>query len=263
MALHEGRALVLDITDYRETSSLVRLFTETEGRISLVARGLRKAKTSGGTGALQPFNLVRIRYFLKEGSTIGNLAGADLERLTSAPRNSLEAYALISYWFEILRETAQPREASSDIFELSVQVIDTQERNAGLSLCFLTDLVTLCKHLGFGLNWTHCVTCGNAAVLKNILAGEGSQQGAGMPRFSLAKGGVTCSQCADQGEAGIRLTPPETAIINALAGRDDLNPKVESPTALLDFLGLINRYLIYHLEHGLKTFSFLENTLSP
>ncbi len=248
MAQHEGRALVLDIADYRETSSLVRVFTENEGRLSLVARGLRKVKSSGGTGALQPFNLVRCRYFLKEGSTIGNLAGADLERLTSAPRNSLEAYALISYWFEILRETAQPREAAADIFELTIHVLDQQEIRSGLSLGYLNDLTRLCQYLGFGITWNHCVGCGRPS--------EAVQ-------FSLTQGGIFCAQCVDRGHAGVFLKPGEQAVIAAMAGQR-LNESGElSLAAMVDLLGLMDRYLAHHLEHAMKTFGFARTTLTP
>lgn len=248
MAQHEGRALVLDIADYRETSSLVRVFTENEGRISLVARGLRRQKTSSGTGALQPFNLVRARYFLKEGSTIGNLAGADLERLTSAPRNSLEAYALISYWFEILRETAQPREAASDIFELTIHVLDEQEIRPGLSVDYMNDLTNLCRYLGFGLSWSHCVACGQVSDPVH---------------FSLTKGGILCAQCVARGQAGILLKPGEQAVIVAMPRTDEGETENQSVSAMIDLLGLIDRYLAYHLEHAMKTFGFVKSTLSP
>ncbi len=264
MAQHESRALVLDIADYRETSSLIRVFTESEGRISLVARGLRRPKASGGTGALQPFNLINIRYYLKEGSTIGNLSGADLERLTSAPRNSLEAYALISYWFEILRETAQPREAASDIFNLTIRVLDEQEQKPGLSIGYLINLTRLCRYLGFGISWNHCVGCGRIPGSAGVPPAQ-VQPGSGAVNFSISKGGILCAQCVHRGQAGIRLKSGEQAVIAALAPQSNDKAEIDQLLlpALIDLLGLIDRYLAYHLEHAMKTFSFVRTTLAP
>src|SRR5690554_3175760 len=126
MAMHEGLALVLDAKDYRETSSLVRLLTAEEGRISLIVRGLRKAKGGGGPATIQSFSLVRVRYTLKEGATLGNLVGVELENPFPVARKSLEAYALISYWFEILKEASQPRENVEKVFRLTLDFLNRQ-----------------------------------------------------------------------------------------------------------------------------------------
>lgn len=250
MSQHQDRALVLDIMDYRETSSLVRVFTEHDGRISLVARGLRKPKIPTGVAALQPFNLVRIKFFLKEGSTIGNFVEADLEQTGTAARESLEAYALMSYWFEILRETSQAGEAPSNIFQLSVDTLQKQKSAPGLTIDYLRDLTRLCGYLGFGISWQDCVFCGQDA----------DRPGVWPSSFSITQGGVLCSDCVNRGEAGIPLKEAEQTTVGSIAADD--NPKRMVPEiVLLDLLTLINRFLTHHLEHPLKTLEFVKNTI--
>ncbi len=245
MASHEGLALVLDATDYRETSSLVRLLTEAEGRISLIARGLRKGKGGSGPAAVQAFSLVRVRYFLKEGATMGNLASAELEHAFPAARKSLEAYALISFWFEILKESSQPRQSTGKVFRLTLSFLERQEESPGLSLTFLQDLGLLCQLLGFGLSWSECAGCGAAVAHPT--------------RFSIRSGAVLCNRCVESGQEGLMLRPDEQRVISCLAGEDCAHEPEVSMSALMSTLGLVRRYLVYHLEHPLKTYAFVES----
>lgn len=247
MAQHEERALVLDIVDYRESSSLVHVFAEFEGRISLVARGLKKPKSAIGAGTLQPFNLVRVRYFLKEGSTIGNLVGSDIERVNSAPRNSLEAYAMISYWFDILKQTSQAREAAPAIFNLTTSVLECQEEQPGLTLQYILQLTEFCRYLGFGISWNCCVICGKEFAMPS--------------QFSITRGGIICDQCAFHDQLGLQLDAGEKMTIADLTtpGAAEATPAAMD---LIGILGIINRYLTYHLEHPPRTFSFVRTTIS-
>src|SRR3990167_1032441 len=54
-------AYVLHRRAYRETSFLVELFTQEYGRLTVVARGVRKANSST-TGLLQPFSPLLVSY---------------------------------------------------------------------------------------------------------------------------------------------------------------------------------------------------------
>lgn len=250
MAQHEERALVLDTMDYRESSSLVRLFAECEGKISLVARGLKKPNASSSVATVQPFNLVRVWYYIKEGATIGNMAGAELEQASKAARTSTEAYALISYWFDILKQTNQPGEAAADIFRLTTGMLDHQERTPGLSLRFIQELTMFCRYLGFGIEWSHCISCGNLT--------------AGAAEFSIHRGGIICSNCAATEHQGLPLKPSEAATISWLASNNSREPSTDLTGGdIFKIVTLFHRYLTYHIDQPLKTFSFVKGTFGP
>jgi len=273
MAQHDERALVLDVADYRETSSLVRVFTEHEGRISLVGRGLRRARggMSSSAAALQPFNIVRMRFSLKEGATIGNLISVDTELAAVAPHQSIEAYALACYWFEILKTTTQERAGLVAVFSLTEQMLRCQQRQPGLTLEFLDRLARLCAALGFGLEWRTCVACG--APQGNPSTPEKTPYP--YSHFSVSRGGVVCQRCAEAGVPALLLRPPEADIARQLhrlassrtgaAEHSDVqNSSPPTPTQqdLLSFLGVMNRFLVHHLEHPLQTITFVNQALS-
>jgi DNA repair protein RecO len=248
MPRYHERALVLDVTAYRESSSLVRVLTEHEGRVSLVARGLRSSKTNPAAAALQPFNIVKLQFSLKDGATLGNLISADIEQMASAPHRSVEAYALVSYWFEILKETSEERASMAGVFDLTTQMLHDQHAMPGLDLLFLQALTSLCRQLGFGITWDACVVCDRPKPPHTRAS-----------YFSIARGGLVCTTCAQTHAVPVfHLTPDEGKAIELLSGNA---PPTQAPAAstpeLLPALTLINRYLINHLEHPLHTFRFV------
>ena len=159
MTMHLSRAFVLSSADYRETSRLVQMFCQNEGRISLIAKGIRSAK-SPKAQLLDGFNLLQVKYNLKDGETLGLLTGLEVEKVFGSIRADLSAYARASYWFEIIKIAAQGRLASPAIFATTEKFLTAFEHDAkGVSpdqatseSMFTGFLITLCEQLGFGLH---------------------------------------------------------------------------------------------------------------
>lgn len=258
MPQHQERALVLDIASYRESSALVHLITENEARISLIARGIRNKKGPAATlsAILQPFNLLHITYSLKEGATLGHLISADIESAALATHESITAYALISFWFEILRTTAQSHGSPSNIFTLTSQMLKSQHQAPGLTSQYLRQLLQLCSGLGFAINWNHCNICNRPR-----------RPNQPPQHFSNRNGGIICTSCAtsENPKSSFLLHPAERSAILLLTQPTTDNKAADPhPPAqqLLALLELIHRFLTYHIEHPLKTFQFVRDTLN-
>ena len=68
-------AYVLHHRPFRDTSQLLDVFSREHGKVTLVARGSRSAK-SRLRGILRPFQALRLSWFLR--SDLGTLTGADV-----------------------------------------------------------------------------------------------------------------------------------------------------------------------------------------
>lgn len=253
MAQFDERALVLDVKEYRETSLLVRLFSETEGRLSLVARGARSSKDRSLAAALQPYAAIRARFSLKDAATMGNLLSAELEEAPFAAQESFAAYAAVTFWFEILRESSQERVSMGEIFPLSLAMLSQQKLDPGLTETYLTQLAMLCQNLGFALTWTACAVCA-------LPRPRGSRP----QYFSTSAGGLVCTPCATAGRANaVHLTPSTAALFTRVLAPDEA--PAEAPPATvndrLEVLGLLHRYLVHHIEHPLKTWQFFRDAI--
>lgn len=245
MTTHESLAFILDTREYRETSSLMRVLTQHDGRVSLVARGVRKTgKPTPAQSTLQTFNAIRCRYYLKPGATLGNLQSAELHRSYASIRNSLESYALISYWFELLTHVTREGLPAPEIFALTLHILNTQETHPGLHSDYLHSMIHLCRATGYAITWQA------PAPTPDFFAPDTHY-------FQLRTGAIQTNSTD-----GLRLTPDETAIFRALLSPAP-SQEIPSTGALLSVLTLLNRYWIHHLEHPLKTYPFLQTTLTP
>ena len=78
--LVKTRGIVLSYLKYRETSVIVRIYTEQLGLQSYVVNGVRKAKPPGRIALFQPFTLLELVAYT---SPRGGLVGVSLRRALS------------------------------------------------------------------------------------------------------------------------------------------------------------------------------------
>jgi len=240
MARYKSRAFILYAVDYRETSRLVHLFCENEGRISVIGKGMRSPKAKKAQAA-DTFNLVQVGYTLKDGSTLGLLSSIDAEQTYPGLRSHLFAYALASFWFEVLRVTGQARVAAQDLFSLTESFMNNSQRAARMSPPEATTLLRLLEVSGFGLNLTHCVECNRQDDLT---------------RLSLASGAAVCSRCTPPRGRVLPYSPGVRRVVESLSL--DI-PQAYVPADAISFLDLVHEYLALHLDHKFRTYSFLRS----
>jgi DNA repair protein RecO (recombination protein O) len=243
MSRHKSRAFVLSAADYRETSKLLHLFCENEGRISVIGRGLRSPKSKKAQLA-DAFNLLQVGYNLKDGATLGALTSIEPERLFSGLRRHLDAYALGSYWFEIIKTASQARLAPRGLFGLTEQLLQSLDASGYIELPSIRLCLALLEELGFGMQLLRCAECGRPGDLR---------------RFNMNAGAVYCTYCSTGSGRSISLAAPLLQLITALQSPAS-GPQLD-PASTLAFLQLYNEFLTLHLEQRLKTFQFLQDVL--
>lgn len=116
--MNSDLAYLLHSYPYRDSSALLKLFTEQQGLVTAVARGVKK-QGSGWRGQLQPFGLLQLQI-------IGNGDVKTLSALESVGQRALMTDKhLISglYLNEILLYILTPYQAHPDIFALYQQAV--------------------------------------------------------------------------------------------------------------------------------------------
>ena len=252
MARHEGLALILSVADYRESSHLLQVLSSEEGRISLIVKGTRSSSRSSSRTAqaamLQPFSLVYLDYMLKDEKSLGTINRAEIERIWKAPRENLSAYAHAAYWFEILKSVSQARSRMPELFDLTVRYLEFLESNPSATTQNLVWLSDLSDKIGFRWNYQTCSQCGKPLDYNKTV------------QFSL-KSGFLCQYCLS-GHNAMPVTEKEKFLLNALQSSRATQPG-SFQREYADLTSLLNRFLVYHLEGPLKSFTFLQQTISP
>jgi DNA repair protein RecO (recombination protein O) len=180
-------ALVIGSMRYREADRIVTLYTRDRGKVSAVAKGVRRTKSKVG-GRLEPFSLVRMSLHAGRG-TLYTVVGVETVRTFQGVRDELFRMEEGAHLLTAVRHLFPGEEASSPAFNLLVRGVarlaDAEDAAAASGVVLATRLKLLVL-LGYAPEVTQCARCGS----------EGPFYG-----FSPGLGGVVCGDCAGTGGA--------------------------------------------------------------
>jgi DNA repair protein RecO (recombination protein O) len=225
-------AVVLRSMRYGEADRILHLYTPDRGRVSAIAKGVRRARSRFG-GRLEPF--FRLRIELHEGrSELLTVTGA--QTVQGYPRlrgdaRALDGAARACDAVRRLFETSEPHPGVFNLLCRHLALLDEKAGEAGgASLGRAPALAFRLKLLlaaGLTPQLGACATCGE----REHLVG-----------FSGAAGGVVCTAC----EAGsFPLGEEAYAFMTEALGR----PLVDAPGAPDRALGEVERAISATLEH--------------
>ncbi|AWW34869.1 DNA repair protein RecO [Mannheimia varigena] len=149
------RAFVLHRREYSESSLLVEFFTEHHGRITLLAKGARRAR-SPLKAVLQPFTPLLIRWTGK--GDLKTLTKAEPAALT-LPMNTLSLYSGF-YINEVLARVLENQTAYPELFQHYLVCVTQLATQSEIEPILRTFEFHTLKALGYGVDFTHCAATG-------------------------------------------------------------------------------------------------------
>jgi DNA repair protein RecO (recombination protein O) len=124
MGLIEAEAIVLRSYNLAEADKIVVCLTRHAGVIRTVARGARRLKSRFGAG-LEPFTIIALTYYEKEGRELVSLRQADIIRSFFGLASNAEAVAALAYMSELVMEFAPPHEPNERLFRMVQAVVES------------------------------------------------------------------------------------------------------------------------------------------
>lgn len=221
-------AVVLRSMRYGEADRILHVYTPMRGRVSAIAKGVRRSRSRFG-GRLEPF--FRLRLGLHEGRS-------DLLTVTSAETlaphahlredpDALDAAARCCDAVGRLFDSSEPHPEVFNLLCSMLGLLDAEPRTAAAPEPLLAFRLKLLLAAGFAPQLRACATCGEAGPLTG---------------FSPAAGGVVCASC----EAGSFALDAEThEFLVAALGR----PLAETPAAEPRILRVADRVVVETAEH--------------
>lgn len=174
----KAEGIVLRATDYGESNKILTVYTRNSGKISLMARGAKKAK-SRFTAVSQLFSH---GFFLYHGSTgVATLQQGDLIRSFRNIREDLVKTAYAVYLVEFLDKITGDGEASTYLFETLLSALDWIEQDKDAEMVARLFEMKLLHVNGYRPRLEGCVFCGN--IHPPFF-------------FSIQEGGMVCQACA-------------------------------------------------------------------
>jgi DNA repair protein RecO (recombination protein O) len=249
MSIEKSTHLVLSVMPYRESSSIATLLSRRFGRVSGIAKGVRRRQQAPLT--LERGQLVELVLYVKPHRELHTIGAISVVNYFPSIRTDLGKLAVRDAAFELMLKSVAASETHGELFDFAAAFLDRLEA-LPIEPFPAHELWSFffgwAKLLGFLPAVERCARCGSPrpAAEGGILAQD--------------KGGLVCALCSGAGADTLPSYLPG-AVIAFLLG-EALPP----PTPLgegLRISRLLADYCRYHLDirSELKSLAFLESVL--
>lgn len=245
MGIQKTSAVILSIFPYRESSAILTLYTNDHGRVSGIAKGVKRP--SKGQASLERGFLVDLILYIKNNRDLHTLADIHIIEYYPLIRVDLYKTAIRDAAFELILKSVVLSESHPELFLLlnefleALQSIDTTENCFVLLWKFYFKTAEL---LGFAMHFESCRNCGQSQLIHKggFLAVE--------------SGGLYCTHCA--GKKSLTDTYIDSTVLQKLTGSS--SPLNISSRELIRLTKLIVSYCRFHLDikPDFKTVEFIE-----
>lgn len=241
--LYRTEAVVLRRLDLGEADRLLTVFSPEHGKLRLVAKGVRKAR-SRKAGHLEPFTRVDLQ--VARGHDLDVITQAEARGLPTRLQHDLERFGYAAYVVELMdRFTVQEGE-SRGLYRLLVDTLDRLAEGREPAAVVNYYQLRLLELLGYRPELFRCLGCGAETRPVDQF-------------FSAAAGGVLCPACGPRRSEARALPLPALKVLRHY--QRSTFPQAIAPHVrfeVLDQVGLIlEGYVSYLLERRLQAPAFV------
>jgi len=233
-------AIVLKVIDFSESSCVVTLFTRDFGKISGLAKGARRPKSSF-EAALDLLAVCRIVFLHKSSDALDLLTEAKLERRFRAATRDLSRLYAGYYVAELLIELTHEGDPHPDLYAAADAVLAALNDDGEIRRCVLRFEMTALRLLGHLPSLQACVECGREVAAERRTP------------FGLLAGGVLCSAHRPGKRHVVALSTAALEVLRCFAAKEDSwrNLNVD-PRVWGELRGLMNQYFTHLTGHRLR-----------
>lgn len=147
MATHTTEGIVLQKTDYSETSLILKVLSEDKGLQSFIFQGAKRKNKKGQLVA--PLSILSITYFQRKESDLARISGIELALIyKNIPFNPIKS-SVVFFINELLQKTIKEEESNPLLYHFiknALKVLDVQSNISNYPIKFSLELL---KHLGY------------------------------------------------------------------------------------------------------------------
>jgi DNA repair protein RecO len=249
MSIEKTVHLVLSVMPYRETSVIATLLSRRFGRVSGIAKGVRRKPTAPLT--LERGQLVELVLYLRPHRDLHTIGAISVVNYFPSIRTDIGRMALRDACFELMLNSATASETHGEMFDFAeafLARLETLPASPPPFHALWSFFHGWAKLSGVMLNVRECVRCRHPRV-----AAEGGL-------LTSERGGIVCSSCAGTGIAGSPsfMPGPVVAFLLGLAPPPPLPPGEQKRISRL-----LADHCRYHLDirNELKALAFCEGVL--
>lgn len=226
-------AVVLSKLNYGDTSSIVTLYTESDGKLSAIIKGGRGPKSKSGK-IIDPLNHLQIIFYNKNTRDVQILSEANLISHFVNIKEDLEATKYGFAIIELIKNLTAEHEANPKLFRGLIKILNLiNEKAEAPGFLYGRFLLFFLSELGYELSIDKCAICNKDVVANNTLGFD----------FNT---GFVCSDCFVS-HSGLENVSAELYELIFCLKTNRLTEKFS--VDLIDkFNLLLDRYLKFHIS---------------
>jgi DNA repair protein RecO (recombination protein O) len=246
MSSEKATALVLNVVEFSETSSVVALFTREFGKIRGLAKGARRPK-GPFESALDLLALCRIVFLRKSSGTLDLLTEAKLQRRFRPRGHDLSSLYAGYYVAELLSELTDDYDPHPELFDAAEQTLAGLAGEGSVVSWIARFELTALRLLGHLPSLEACVECGRPIHADGRVA------------FGFLAGGVLCGSCRAGKRQVVSVSP---GVVRAMIHLAAESPNGEPPAKIEPKIGgelwaVLNHYLTHLIGHKPRMLEYL------
>ena len=231
--LISANAIVLKTIPYGDSSIISRLFTEDQGKITVMAKGAWRPKKTTGP-LLEPMNHIHLQYYHKNSREIQILKDVELIHQFSILRSKLDRIILGQTVVEVLDKSTPASNSFPILYRLGWRVLDKMNHaDVNFWLVFAFYLYQLSLRLGFMPNLKTCCQC--KSVFSHAYINDRT-------------GELICHDCGPQSK--LSLNKNSLIFLQKLENLhlDDIRPGMNNTIEMYNALRFLEIFTCIHLE---------------
>lgn len=244
--LYKTEGIVLKSMEYEEADKIVTIYTKNYGKITAIAKGVRKTKSKFGS-SLEI--LTHSNFLIYKGRNIDIVSQTEILESFFSTSKEVIKFAFAVNCVEVVNRLTEEQEINIGLFNLLKEVLHYLKGSNDPKLLTLSFKWQTISILGYRPSLDHCCRCNKSAEDQKEMY------------FNIKEGGLVCNNCIAKDKEGcvkvslyfnklvrkILITPLST--ISSATIPDKKMKELEKITDL---------YITYHSEKSFKTDRFLK-----
>jgi DNA repair protein RecO (recombination protein O) len=186
-------AVVLSKMDYRDSSSILTLYTKDYGKISVIHKGARSPKSKKGFIA-EPLNHLQIIIYRKDSRDLQLLSSADLISHFPHIKEDLDKLKYSLAILELVKNLTPEGEENTKLFNSLTRILFLLDSSdEGPKVTFGRFFLFFLKEIGYEIQLKKCSSCQN-----NLMNGDNLGYNSEL--------GIFCSQCSGNFRIDFKLS---------------------------------------------------------
>lgn len=181
MPTYQTNAIVIGRTNFGEADRIIRIITPENGKLSAVAKGVRRIKSRSG-GHLELFSDVALT--LAKGRNLDVVTSARLSWYPHSLVGDYERLGLAFMTATMVDRLVEENHPQADIYELTGEMLHLLEAGRAGKLPELWFKIRLLQLLGYRPELDSCLACGRKSSETPY-------------SFSSERGGIVCDTCRE------------------------------------------------------------------